>query len=153
MPTRQAQVTIAKAERLNAVKRGDKMFNSIENELIIITKQTFDSFLATDIPSDLIALYMFYYYTAKWQATNQPKCTTYYTAKALKWTEARVRRAKKELISFGFIEDVQQKDNVSGKVTGCYIKLNYIMKESNIHPHDFPQCGTIHSVVNRETNA
>ena len=122
------------------------MFNSIENELIIITKQTFDSFLATDIPSDLIALYMFYYYTAKWQATNQPKCTTYYTAKALKWTEARVRRAKKELVSFGFIEDIQQKDNVSGKVTGCYIKLNYIMKESNIHPHDLPQCGTIHSV-------
>lgn len=143
--------------------------NGIENELIIITKQTFDAFLRSDFPADLIALYNFYYYTAKWQETNQPKCTTGYTAEGLKWSEAKVRRAKKELMRLGLVEDVQQK--VNGKVTGCFIKLNYIIKQENvhhpydfsqcgnneennqIHPNDFPQGGNVHRVENLQTNA
>ena len=143
--------------------------NGIENELIIITKQTFDAFLRSDFPADLIALYNFYYYTAKWQDTNQPKCTTGYTAEGLKWSEAKVRRAKKELMRLGLVEDVQQK--VNGKVTGCFIKLNYIIKQENVHhPYDFSQCGNneennqihpndfsqggnVHRVENLQTNA
>ena len=139
--------------------------NGIENELIIITKQTFDAFLRSDFPADLIALYNFYYYTAKWQETNQPKCTTGYTAEGLKWSEAKVRRAKKELMQLGLVEDVQQK--VNGKVTGCFIKLNYILKQETIHhtndfpqggnesnhPYDFPQGGNVHRVENLQTNA
>ncbi len=139
--------------------------NGIENELIIITKQTFDAFLRSDFPADLIALYNFYYYTAKWQETNQPKCTTGYTAEGLKWSEAKVRRAKKELMQLGLVEDVQQK--VNGKVTGCFIKLNYILKQETVHhtndfsqggnesnhPYDFPQGGNVHRVENLQTNA
>ena len=139
--------------------------NGIENELIIITKQTFDAFLRSDFPADLIALYNFYYYTAKWQETNQPKCTTGYTADGLKWSEAKVRRAKKELMRLGLVEDVQQQ--VNGKVTGCFIKLNYILKQETIHhtndfpqggnesnhPYDFPQGGVVHRVENLQTNA
>ena len=143
--------------------------NGIENELIIITKQTFDAFLRSDFPADLIALYNFYYYTAKWQETNQPKCTTGYTAEGLKWSNAKVRRAKKELMRLGLVEDVQRK--VNGKVTGCFIKLNYIIKQENvhhpydfsqcgnneennqIHPNDFPQGGNVHRVENLQTNA
>lgn len=139
--------------------------NGIENELIIITKQTFDAFLRSDFPADLIALYNFYYYTAKWQETNQPKCTTGYTAEGLKWSEAKVRRAKKELMRLGLVEDVQQK--VNGKVTGCFIKLNYILKQETVHhtndfpqggnesnhPYDFPQGGVVHRVENLQTNA
>lgn len=139
--------------------------NGIENELIIITKQTFDAFLRSDFPADLIALYNFYYYTAKWQETNQPKCTTSYTAEGLKWSEAKVRRAKKELMRLGLVEDVQQK--VNGKVTGCFIKLNYILKQETVHhtndfpqsgnesnhPYDFPQGGNVHRVENLQTNA
>lgn len=139
--------------------------NGIENELIIITKQTFDAFLRSDFPADLIALYNFYYYTAKWQETNQPKCTTGYTAEGLKWSEAKVRRAKKELMQLGLVEDVQQK--VNGKVTGCFIKLNYILKQEAVHhpndfsqggnesnhPYDFPQGGNVHRVENLQTNA
>ena len=141
------------------------VFNGIENELIIITKQTFDTFLCSEFPADLIALYNFYYYTAKWQETNQPKCTTGYTAGGLKWSEAKVRRAKKELMRLGLVEDVQQK--VNGKVTGCFIKLNYILKQETInhpydfsqggkeenHPYDFSQGGVIHRVENLQTNA
>ena len=126
--------------------------NGIENELIIITKQTFDAFLRSDFPADLIALYNFYYYTAKWQETNQPKCTTGYTAEGLKWSEAKVRRAKKELMRLGLVEDVQQK--VNGKVTGCFIKLNYILKQETIHhTNDFSQGGNVHRVEYLQTNA
>lgn len=143
------------------------MVDSIENELIIITKQTYDAFLTAESPSDAIALYSFYYYTAKWQKTNQPKCNTQYAAKGLKWSDARVRRAKKDLMNLGLVEDIQQKCN--GKIVGCYIKLNYVIKqvtldnhpndfpysgfESDFHPNDFPHGGSPHSVANLETNA
>ena len=59
--------------------------NFIEHNIIILSKQTLDLFLKQDNPADLIALYCFYYYTAKWQGTNQPKATTDYAAKGLKW--------------------------------------------------------------------
>lgn len=81
--------------------------NFIENELIILTKQTLDIFLKQENPDELIALYTFYYYTAKWQATNQPKCTTDYTAGALNWNRNKVCRVKKQLINFGLIEDLR----------------------------------------------
>ena len=46
--------------------------NFIENQLVILTKQTLDVFLRQENAAELIALYTFYYYTAKWQQTNQP---------------------------------------------------------------------------------
>ena len=76
----------------------------IEDNIIILSKQTLDLFLEQDKPSDLIALYCFYYYTAKWQRTNQPKCTTGFTANGLKWTRDRVIKIKKQLIElFNYI--------------------------------------------------
>ena len=65
----------------------------------------------------------------------------------------------------GLVEDVQQK--VNGKVTGCFIKLNYILKQETInhpndfpqggnesnHPYDFPQGGVVHRVEKLQTNA
>lgn len=125
--------------------------NFIENQLVILTKQTLDIFLKQDNPGDLIALYTFYYYTAKWQETNQPKCTTSYVANGLHWSENKVRKAKKQLIEFGLIEDVQARDN-SNKIIGHYVKMNYIFRNevvenctNNIdeknHPNDFPQGG------------
>ena len=66
--------------------------NFIENSLVILTKQTLDIFLRLENPSELIALYTFYYYTAKWQQTNQIKCTSSYVAKALHWKVHKVLR-------------------------------------------------------------
>lgn len=48
----------------------------IENNLVTLSKRTFDIFLKQENAADLIALYTFYYYTAKWQDSNQPKVTT-----------------------------------------------------------------------------
>lgn len=129
--------------------------NFIENELIIFTKQTYDAFLKSDNPAELIALYSFYYYTAKWQKTNQPKCTTGYAANGLKWSESKIRKFKKELIDLGLIEDIALRDE-HNKIAGHYIKLNYILKQSTLkenHTIENPQCGNSDSVEKRGTNA
>lgn len=129
--------------------------NFIENELIIFTKQTYDAFLKSDNPAELIALYSFYYYTAKWQKTNQPKCTTGYAANGLKWSESKIRKFKKELIDLGLIEDIALRDE-HNKIAGHYIKLNYILKQSTLkesHTIENPQCGNSDSVGKKGTNA
>lgn len=123
-------------------------FSGIENELVVLTKQTINLFLQSDYPTEVMALYLFYYYTAKWQETNQPRCTTKYVATGLKWGEQKVRKIKKELMSLGLIEDVQEKDE-EGKISGHYVKLNYLFKQSTLeenHPYKNPQCGVNHSV-------
>lgn len=134
--------------------------NFIENNLIILTKQTLDKFLEQDNPADLMALYTFYYYTAKWQGTNQPKCTTAYVANGLHWSENKVRKMKKQLIEFGLIEDVRVTDEFN-KIVGHYIKVNYIFKKETAekqennesHPNDFAQGGNKQSMESGGTNA
>ena len=130
---------------------------NIEDEPIVIHKSIIDKFLKKDKPGDLIALYLFYYYTAKWQKTNQPKATTGYSATGLKWTENRIRKAKQQLIEIGLIEDIQTKDN-QNKVTGHYIKVKFIWSQNKTeeiksHPNDFPQGGFDHSVEKNNPNA
>jgi hypothetical protein len=125
--------------------------NFIEDSLVILTKQTLDIFLRQENPSELISLYTFYYYTAKWQRTNQPKCTTDYVSKGLHWNLKKVRRVKKQLIEFGLIEDARIVDPKTKRVKGYYVKINYIFKKKALKktgiqkkqgskkctPHDF----------------
>jgi hypothetical protein len=99
--------------------------NFIEDKLMIKSVWTFETFLKEDNPTDLIALYDFYYYTAKWQKTNRPKASDSYCMKALKWGNRRLTKTKKRLIELKLIEQVNTKDK-KGKVNGWYIKLNYI---------------------------
>lgn len=106
--------------------------NFIENSLVILTKQTLDIFLRQENPSELIALYTFYYYTAKWQQTNRPKCTTGYVAKALHWGIKKTQKIKKQLLEFGLIEDAKAVDPLTKRVLGHYIKINYIFKKETL---------------------
>lgn len=142
----------------------------IEDELIILTKQTMDSFLNSDFKpkGDLIQLYIFYYYTSKWQKTNQVKCTTSYVAQGLEISEARVRAAKKELTNLGLIEDVKTYDD-KNRISGHYVLLRYKFKNGaekaihppfqnqqcgeDFHPHEKQQGGKNNSVENQRTNA
>jgi hypothetical protein len=124
----------------------------VEQEPIVLSKGLMDTLLAQEKPSDLIALYTFYYYTAKWQKTNQPKATISYVAKGLGWGEQRVRSAKTRLRKLGLLEDVRQVDPKSGKSVGWYIKLQFIWKKEN-HPHSLPQGGNNHRVENKQVNA
>lgn len=128
--------------------------NDVADSLIIFNKITFDRLLKTETPADNIALYTFYYYTAKWQKTNQPKCTIAYVANGLKWSESRVRKAKKELSDIGLVEDITSKDE-SGKISGHFVKVNYFSSSTlkDNHTVENPQCGTADTVEMLETNA
>jgi len=125
--TNEELLEIKRQREQNPTERSD----FIENNLMILSKQTMDLFLKQDNPGELISLYMFYYYTAKWQETNQPKATTGYAAQGLNWTESRVRKSKKDLIQIGLIEDVR-KTNEKGQVSGYYIKIKYLWKSETI---------------------
>ena len=70
------------------------------------------------------ALYSFYYYTARWQKTNQPKATTEYAAKGMHCTEDTIRKYKKKLIELELIENVVTRKN--DKISGHYIRVNFI---------------------------
>ena len=116
----------------------------LHQEPIVLSKHLIDILLAQENPADCIGLYTFYYYTAKWQKTNQPKATTDYTAKGLQWSPSRVRKTKNILRELKLIEDITSKKN--NVITGHYIKVNFIWSRYNSHPNDFTQCGNSQSV-------
>ena len=57
--------------KFNKVK--PKLSYNITDEPIIISKATIDLFLKSGEYRNCMSLYAFYYCTAKWQKTNQPK--------------------------------------------------------------------------------
>ena len=59
--------------------------NDIADDLLILNKLTIDKLYQLDNAADCVALYMFYYKTAKWQPTNQIKANDEYVKKCLKW--------------------------------------------------------------------
>lgn len=99
---------------------------------IIISKHTMDDFLKEDNPVDLIGLYAFYYYTAKWQKTNIIKALKVYVLKGAKIGKPRFEKANNTLKKMNLIETVVRKDN-KGKITGWYIKLNFIWKQDTVN--------------------
>ena len=94
-------------------------------EPLVLSKSVIDLLLKCDKPADCIALYTFYYYTAKWQQTNTAKATQNYVMVALKWGEDRQANAKKELIDNGLIENITRRD-YQGKIEGHYVKVNFV---------------------------
>lgn len=128
----------------------------INQEPIVISKITSDIFLKQEHPADLMALYWFYYYTAKWQKTDKAKATTSYTAKGLKWSEDRIRRTKKILIQLGLIEDITSRDKDTNKITGHYIYVKFIWWDKNKIDdldQEKPHSEKTHRVENSEGNA
>ncbi len=106
--------------------------NFIEDQIICLTKPTLDLFFAEKNPADLIALYTFYYYTAKWQQTNQPYCTDSYVTTGLHWGYKKFRPTKKRLLELGLIEQIIHR-NKKGKIEGFYIKVSYIFRQETIN--------------------
>jgi hypothetical protein len=106
---------------------------NIEDEPMIIHKSTMDTFLAENkrYRSDLISLYLFYYYTAKWQKTNQPKATSGYTMKGLGWGRERFSNAKNKLLELKLIEDKKSYDG-NNRITGHYIYVKFIWSNSTL---------------------
>jgi hypothetical protein len=114
--------TINRPEQTNDAIQYNK-----NEEPIVISKPTSDRLLQLDRPADAMALYWFYYYTAKWQHSNTPHANNHYITTGLKWTAARLTRAKNDLICLGLIEQPPRQWNPKTKHIGCpQIKINFI---------------------------
>ena len=104
--------------------------NDISDELVILNKYTIDTLFKLENCSDCIALYVFYYKTAKWQKTNTIKANDTYVKKCLEWGEDKVRRTKKILKENGLIDIVQSRKD--GKISGWYIQVSYLVQQRKI---------------------
>lgn len=122
----------------------------MEQEPIVLQKPLLDLLLSRTRPSDLISLYCFYYYTAKWQGTDQPKATTAYTAKGLQWSENRVREAKKELVEVGLIEDVTTCNELN-RITGHFIRVKLTTTLMKSHSVDIPKSNALEKNIYKNT--
>lgn len=134
-------------ERTKFPQNTERELYPIQEEPIILSKPLLDILLKEQNSPDLIGLYCFYYYTAKWQHTTQPHATTRYTAEGLGWSEVKVRRIKEQLKKLNLIEDVDKRDAL-GKIVGHFVKIHFIWNVPNS-----PTLTVSHTVGNREGNA
>lgn len=111
---------------------GQEAIDVLENA-IVLPKQTYETLLAVKgyKPYLLISIYSLYYWTAKWQKTNQPYCTAYYTAQKLGIDRKTVSKYNKVLMSLGLIEMVQPRSK-RGTMDKTYIKVKYVVKKNTM---------------------
>lgn len=101
--------------------------NDIADDLLIFNKITVDRLFQLENCADCIALYVFYYKTAKWQKTNTVKANDQYVKKSLKWGISKIQKTKQTLKEHGLIDIVQRRKD--GKIEGWFIKVSYLVNE------------------------
>lgn len=99
----------------------------IADDLLILNKITVDRLFQLENCADCIALYVFYYKTAKWQKTNTVKANDQYVKKSLKWGISKIQKTKQTLKEHGLIDIVQRRKD--GKIEGWFIKVSYLVSE------------------------
>lgn len=104
--------------------------NDIADELLILNKFTIETLFSLDNCADCIALYVFYYKTAKWQKTDTIKASDTYVKKSLKWGNSKIQKTKQTLKENGLIDIVQRRND--GKICGWYIRISYLVKQRKI---------------------
>lgn len=105
----------------------DIKLNDIADDLLILNKITVDRLFQLENCADCIALYVFYYKTAKWQKTNTVKANNQYVKKSLKWGISKIQKTKQTLKEHGLIDIVQRRKD--GKIEGWFIKVSYLVNE------------------------
>ncbi len=110
-------------KRISNPQTSDRYQYDFNDEPIILSKPILDLLMHEPKQADLLALYIFYYSTAKWQRTSQPKATTSYVAQGLGWTEERVQKIKKRLKELQLIEDIRI-HTVGNRINGHFIKIH-----------------------------
>lgn len=132
-------------QRNSELPKGVSLYD-VNNEPIVLSKSLLDILLNEKESHYLIALYCFYYYTAKWQKTNQPKVTNGYVTKKLQWGIPKIIKTKTKLIELNLIENVVTR-NEKNQISGHYIKVNFIWSNEKA-----TLCNS-HTVENENTNA
>jgi hypothetical protein len=124
---------------------------NLSDHVVGVTKPTIDRILKAEDPADLLALYVFYCYTAKWQRTDQIKATNSFAAKALGWSERTVSSRRQQLEAMELVRSVSAKKD--GKVVGWYIRVNFIFVVQNAGNDSLVQNANEPGVDGLRTNA
>lgn len=124
------------------------MSESVSFTPLVVTAETLQILSKEKKYADLLALYMAYVEITSWQGTKSIKAATTFMTQRLHWGKDKVIDTKKKLIELGLIESSSRKDAKTGKVTGHYILVKYI-----INPHSFsPEGGFDQRVVLEDTS-
>lgn len=119
---------------------GDIDLNDIADELLIVDKRTIEHLFELENCADCVALYMFFYKTAKWQGTRSIKANDTYIRKCLGWGARKVTATKKILESAGLIKKVARRKD--GKIVGHFIEVAYLLNQNTRNPLvDETTCG------------
>lgn len=119
---------------------GDIGLNDIADELLIVDKRTIEHLFELENCADCVALYMFFYKTAKWQGTRSIKANDTYIRKCLGWGARKVTATKKILESAGLIKKVARRKD--GKIVGHFIEVAYLLNQNTRNPLvDETTCG------------
>ena len=102
----------------------------IADDLLILNKATIDTLFRLENCAECIALYVFYYKTAKWQKTNSIKANDIYVKKSLKWGIDKIKKTKSTLKEHGLINIIQRRKN--GKIEGWYIEVSYLVTQKKM---------------------
>jgi hypothetical protein len=107
---------------------------NVEFRDIQITKATVDILLKQEEPMKLLGLYSFYYYTAIWQGTNQPKAVNAFVARGLKMNKGTIQKYKTILTKMGLVKTITKRDPKTKAVLGHYIQVCYYATSPKNHP-------------------
>lgn len=122
----------------------EPIFIDINDFPLSISKVSYDRIYKLKNYKDAIAIYLRYCSIAFWRHKITIYATTEFMAKGCQMSASSVRRAKKELIALGLIEDVVIKNKKNSLIIGHYIKVNYIsVKNEKVHPNKNTQCGDL----------
>ena len=117
-----------------------------QQEPMVLYPATYAKLLSMNNP-DVIALFTFYYYTAKYQETMSIRCTVSFASKGLGLTKDRIRKAKALLVTAGFIQE-KQEHSTDGTFKQGYIILSLAhTPHYGIPDYGYPDSGK------QETNA
>lgn len=118
----------------------DINLNDIADELLIVDKRTIEHLFELENCADCVALYMFFYKTAKWQGTRSIKANDTYIRKCLGWGARKVTSTKKILESAELIKKVSRRKD--GKIVGHFIEVAYLLNQNTRNPLvDETTCG------------
>lgn len=102
----------------------------ISDDLFILNKMTIEKIFELENFEACLALYSFYYKTAKWQKTNTIKANDTYVSKCLKWGKDKITKTKNTLKENGLINIVQRRKD--GKIEGWYIEVSYLVSPKKL---------------------
>lgn len=108
----------------------DIKLNDIADDLLILNRTTIETLFKLENCADCIALYVFYYKTAKWQKTNSIRANDLYVKKCLKWGADKIKKTKATLKENGLINIIQRRKD--GKIEGWYVELSYLATQKKL---------------------